>query len=61
MKATHCLCVFTFWTSIKILLTVKKRVVFTTHTPEKAGNEEHSLPLLNSMSFFNGVTLQQVN
>jgi glycogen phosphorylase len=40
---------------------VKKRVVFTTHTPEKAGNEEHSLPLLNSMSFFNGVTLQQVN
>jgi len=40
---------------------VKNRVVFTTHTPEKAGNEEHSLPLLNSMSFFNGVTLQQVN
>jgi starch phosphorylase len=40
---------------------VKKRVVFTTHTPEKAGNEEHSIPLLNSMSFFNGVTLQQVN
>jgi len=40
---------------------VKKRVVFTTHTPEKAGNEEHSLPLLNSMSFFNGLSLQQVN
>jgi glycogen phosphorylase len=40
---------------------VKKRVVFTTHTPEKAGNEEHSVPLLNSMSFFNGLTLQQVN
>lgn len=39
---------------------VKKRVVFTTHTPEKAGNEEHSIPLLNSMSFFNGLTLQQV-
>jgi starch phosphorylase len=39
---------------------VKKRVVFTTHTPEKAGNEEHSLPLLNSMTFFNGLTLQQV-
>lgn len=39
---------------------VKKWVVFTTHTPEKAGNEEHSLPLLNSMSFFNGLTLQQV-
>ena len=40
---------------------VKKRVVFTTHTPEKAGNEEHSIPLLNSMSFFNGLTLHQVN
>jgi starch phosphorylase len=39
---------------------VKKRVVFTTHTPEKAGNEEHSIPLLNSMSFFNGLTLDQV-
>jgi glycogen phosphorylase len=40
---------------------VKKRVVFTTHTPEKAGNEEHSLPLLNSMSFFQGLTAEQVN
>lgn len=39
---------------------VKKRVVFTTHTPEKAGNEEHSIPLLNSMSFFNGLSVQQV-
>jgi alpha-glucan phosphorylases len=35
---------------------VKKRVVFTTHTPEKAGNEEHSMPLLSSMTFFNGLT-----
>ncbi len=40
---------------------VKKRVVFTTHTPEKAGNEEHSIPLLHSMSFFNGLSLSQVN
>jgi glycogen phosphorylase len=39
---------------------VKKRVVFTTHTPEKAGNEEHSLPLLNNMTFFNGLTPQQI-
>jgi starch phosphorylase len=39
---------------------VKKRVVFTTHTPEKAGNEEHSVPLLNSMSFFNGLTVKEV-
>lgn len=39
---------------------VKKRVVFTTHTPELAGNEEHSVPLLNSMTFFNGLTVDQV-
>ena len=39
---------------------VKKRVVFTTHTPELAGNEEHSIPLLNSMNFFNGLTVKQV-
>lgn len=40
---------------------VKKRVVFTTHTPEKAGNEEHNIPLLNSMSFFNGLSMNQVH
>lgn len=45
----------------KDLKEVKKRVAFTTHTPEKAGNEEHSIPLLNGMSFFNGLTLKQVD
>jgi starch phosphorylase len=45
----------------KSLEEVKKRVVFTTHTPEKAGNEEHSIPLLNSMSFFNGISLKAVD
>jgi starch phosphorylase len=40
---------------------VKKRVVFTTHTPEKAGNEEHSMPLLNNMTFFNGLTPKEVD
>lgn len=44
----------------KSVAEVKKRVAFTTHTPEKAGNEEHSIPLLNSMSFFNGLTVKQV-
>lgn len=45
----------------KSLEAVRKRVVFTTHTPEKAGNEEHSIPLLNDMSFFNGLTTKQVD
>lgn len=44
----------------KNLNEVKKRVVFTTHTPERAGNEEHSIPLLNSMSFFSGLTPELV-
>lgn len=44
----------------KSLDEVKKRVVFTTHTPEKAGNEEHSIPLLNGMSFFNGLSVNEV-
>jgi glycogen phosphorylase len=45
----------------KNLEEVRKRVVFTTHTPEKAGNEEHSVPLLNSMSFFNGASPDEVD
>jgi starch phosphorylase len=44
----------------KSLEEVRQRVVFTTHTPEKAGNEEHSVPLLNAMSFFSGIPLKQV-
>ncbi|WP_114780668.1 alpha-glucan family phosphorylase [Botryobacter ruber] len=38
---------------------VKKRVVFTTHTPEKAGNEEHDINLLHRMSFFNNFSLEE--
>jgi len=36
----------------KDLQEIRKRVVFTTHTPEMAGNEEHSYALLKQMSFF---------
>ncbi|MDO6391726.1 alpha-glucan family phosphorylase [Pontibacter sp. BT731] len=38
---------------------VRKRVVFTTHTPEKAGNEVHDIHLLNKMSFFNKSSLEE--
>ena len=31
---------------------VRKKLVFTTHTPELAGNEEHAVDLLAKMSFF---------
>jgi starch phosphorylase len=31
---------------------VRRRMVFTTHTPEEAGNERHDFSLLNDFSFF---------
>ena len=37
---------------------LKKHVVFTTHTPEVAGNEEHNINFLYEMGFFNGLALQ---
>lgn len=43
---------FYLYAKHKSLEEVKKRVVFTTHTPEVAGNEEHQYHLLKEMSFF---------
>ncbi len=39
---------------------VKKRLVFTTHTPEEAGNERHSFSLLRDFTFFSGVPEDEV-
>ncbi len=39
---------------------VRSRVVFTTHTPEEAGNEKHDFDLLSKMSFFNGIADDEV-
>lgn len=39
---------------------VKKRFVFTTHTPEKAGNEEHNIHDLNNLGFFGDIPLDEV-
>jgi len=43
---------FYLYAKYKSLDEVKKRVVFTTHTPEMAGNESHNFGLLKEMSFF---------
>jgi starch phosphorylase len=43
---------FYLYSKYQKLEEVKKRVVFTTHTPEAAGNEEHRFDLLKEMSFF---------
>ncbi|MEI7471373.1 MAG: alpha-glucan family phosphorylase [Chitinophagaceae bacterium] len=39
---------------------VKKRLVFTTHTPEEAGNEKHDIFLCEKMSYFCGMSLDMV-
>lgn len=52
--------VFYLYSKWKSVEEVKKKLVFTTHTPEKAGNESHDLSLLNEMSFFSGLPLPEV-
>lgn len=52
--------VFELLKKYKSLDEVKKRVVFTTHTPEMAGNEEHNVELLGRMGFFNGFSVDEV-
>ncbi|MBS4068639.1 MAG: alpha-glucan family phosphorylase [Sulfurimonas sp.] len=39
---------------------VKKHVVFTTHTPEAAGNEIHDINFLHEMGFFGDLDLSEV-
>jgi starch phosphorylase len=39
---------------------VTKRLVFTTHTPEEAGNEKHDLHLCEKMGYFCGMPLDEV-
>jgi len=43
---------FYLYAKYKSLEEVRKRVIFTTHTPEMAGNEAHTYGLLKEMSFF---------
>lgn len=39
---------------------VKEKLVFTTHTPEEAGNEKHNIHLCHDMSYFSGLTIDEV-
>jgi starch phosphorylase len=39
---------------------LKKKLVFTTHTPEEAGNEKHDIFLCHKMSYFCGMPLESV-
>jgi len=51
---------FYLYAKYKSLEEVQKRVVFTTHTPEIAGNESHQYWLLKEMSFFCQVPEEEV-
>jgi starch phosphorylase len=39
---------------------VRERLVFTTHTPEEAGNEKHDIYLCNKMGYFCGLSIDEV-
>ncbi len=51
---------FYLYSKFKDINKVKERVVFTTHTPEKAGNDEINIKLLDEMSFFSTIPLEEV-
>lgn len=51
---------FQLYRKYQHLKEVRQRLVFTIHTPEKAGNEEHSFKLLEKMSFFSDLPVQIV-
>ncbi|MEL6866263.1 MAG: alpha-glucan family phosphorylase [Bacteroidota bacterium] len=39
---------------------VRRRLVFTTHTPVEAGNEKHDIRLLDKLGFFHGTSVAEV-
>ncbi len=61
MNEGHALAMtFYLFNQLKDIDKVRSKVVFTTHTPEKAGNEEHDINLLSRMGFFSGVPLELI-
>ena len=51
---------FYLYQKYKTAAQLKKRFVFTTHTPEEAGNEKHDINFLNNLGFFAGMKLETV-
>jgi starch phosphorylase len=51
---------FYLYSQEKDLKALKEKVVFTTHTPEEAGNEKHDINLLDKLGFFCGIPLDEV-
>lgn len=51
---------FSIYSKTKDLAALKEKLVFTTHTPEEAGNEKHDIRLLEKLGFFCGIPLEEV-
>jgi starch phosphorylase len=51
---------FHLYKKLKSVDEVRKKLVFTNHTPEPGGNEKKDIWLLNKMNFFCGVPLEEV-
>jgi len=51
---------FYLYNKTKDLKEVKEKFVFTTHTPEEAGNEKHDIRLLDKLGFFCGTPLEEI-
>lgn len=61
LNEAHALsCVFHLYNKFNSVEAIREKMVFTTHTPEEAGNEKHNIHLLNSLSFFDGIPLEKV-
>jgi len=61
MNEAHALSlVFHLYAKSKDLAELREKIVFTTHTPEEAGNEKHDITLLDKMGFFCGTPLEEV-
>jgi starch phosphorylase len=60
MNEAHALpLVFHLYEKFRSIEEVRKRVVFTTHTSEKSGNEEHPISLLEKMSYFGNLSFDE--
>ncbi len=52
--------IFHLYNKYKSVEKIREKMVFTTHTPEEAGNEKHDINLLENLSFFDGIPLEIV-
>jgi starch phosphorylase len=52
--------VFYLMNKFKSVEAIKEKLVFTTHTPEEAGNEKHDIYMCHRMSYFCGLSVDEV-